>query len=117
MIARGFAGDKHGMSRFYEHATRILEAAERAGDQAGEVTVLINQEGAIRIVQGCTDWPLAALQEAHGATMAYRVTRGENGVRVTAREGTRTCTFESGGVSPAVRLLAGDGIPRYRVMR
>ena len=40
-----------------------------------------------------------------------------DGVRVTAREGTRTCTFESGGVSPAVRLLAGDGMPRYRVMR
>ncbi len=104
------------MSRFYEHATRILEAAERAGEQAGELTVLINHSGGIRIVQG-SDWPLEALQAEHGAWMAYHVSHGEHGVKVTAREGARTCTFESQNVSPAVRLLAGDGMPRYRLMK
>ena len=104
------------MSRFYEHATKILEAAERAGEQATEITVLINHEGSIRIVQG-SDWSLAALQEHHGACMAYRVSRGEKGVKVTAREGTRTCTFESESVSPAVRLLAGDGFTRYTLAK
>jgi hypothetical protein len=102
------------MSRFYEHAARILEAAERAGDQASELTVLINHEGRIRIVQG-SDWPLAALQEEHGACMGYQVKRSEKGIRITAREGARTCTFESENVSPAVRLLSGDGIRRFTV--
>ena len=95
--------------------TRILEAAERVRGLEGseDVTVLINYAGAIRIVQG-TDWPLEALQDLHGAHMAYRVTRGEDGgVKVTAREGARTCTMEAevgGGV--AMKMLS-SGFPRY----
>jgi hypothetical protein len=102
------------VSRFYEHATRILEAAERVRGMEGsaDVTVLINHEGAIRIVQG-TDWTLEALQELHGAYMAYRVTQGENGaIQLVAREGQRTCRMESGGKSSAVRMLS-SGFPRY----
>lgn len=102
------------MSRFYEHATKILEAAERVRgmEGSGDVTVLINHAGAIRIVQG-TDWSLESLQDLHGAYMAYRVTSGENGsVKLLAREGQRTCTIESGGQAGAVRLL-NSGFPRY----
>ena len=79
---------------------------------SGDVTVLINHEGSIRLVQG-TDWSLASLQELHGAYLAYRVTSGTNGsVKLLAREGQRTCTMESGGNGVALRMLAG-GFPRY----
>lgn len=79
---------------------------------SGDVTVLINHEGSIRIVQG-TDWSLEALQELHGAYLAYRVTGGEGGsVKLLAREGQRTCTMESGRKNPAVRMLS-SGFPRY----
>ncbi len=106
--------DKLCVSRFYEHATRILEAAERVRgmEGSGDVTVLINHEGSIRIVQG-TDWSLESLQDLHGACMAYRVMSGEGGsVKLLAREGQRTCTMESAGQNPALGMLA-SGFPRY----
>ena len=106
--------DKELVSRFYEHATRILEAAERVRGLEGseDVTVLILDTGAIRIVQG-TDWSLEALQGLHGAHMAYRVTRGADGaVKLLGREGARTCTMESGGASAALKMLS-SGFARY----
>ena len=104
------------MSRFYEHATRILEAAERVRglEGSGDVTVLIGRSGAVRMVQG-TDWTLEALQELHGAQMAYRVTRGGDGaIKLLARDGARSCTMESGErpQARAVRMLS-SGFPRY----
>jgi hypothetical protein len=102
------------MSRFLEHAARILETAEQIGDQsAGEVTVLISPSGAVRIVQE-TDVPLTSLREMHGASMAYRVTRGlDGGLQITAIEGGRTLQLAPESANTAAKLLLGGGFPRY----
>lgn len=84
------------MSRFFENAAKILDAAECAS-QAGTatpMTILIGEEGAIRLV-AASDWPLDRLQEHHGARMAYRVSQGPERVEVQGRDGHRSCVFQS----------------------
>ena len=89
------------MSRFVDHAREILEAAESAsahGEACSEMTILIGQDGAIRMFAG-SDWPLDSLAWYHGARAAYRVSERRGAVRVEGREGSRTCEIQS--LSPA----------------
>ena len=93
-----------------EHAREILEAAESASSQGqlcSEMTILIGQDGAIRMLAD-SDWPLDSLAWYHGAKSSYRVSQRYGSVRVEGREGLRTCLMQS--VSPAEtarRLLIG----------
>ncbi len=89
------------MSRFVDHASEILEAAESAsthGQTCSEMTILIGQDGAIRMFAD-SDWPLDSLAWHHGAKSSYRVSERRGSVRVEGREGSRTCVMQS--VSPA----------------
>jgi hypothetical protein len=94
---------------FVEHAREIMEAAESAsgkGNGCSEMTILIGQDGALRLIKD-SDWPLDSLAHHHGAKSAYRVSEQRGSVRVEGREGMRTCLLQS--VSPAEtarRLLA-----------
>ena len=96
------------MSRFLDDASGILEAAEGAsshGQTCSEMTILIGQDGAIRMLAE-SDWPLDSLAWHHGAKSSYRVSQRHGLVRVEGREGLRTCVMQS--VSPeetARRLL------------
>ena len=95
------------MSRFAENAVQILDAAEnasRAGETPSDMTILITQEGGIRLVAD-SDWPLESLRTHHGARMAYRVSQHESIVRVEGRAGSRTCLFETEKPERAARLL------------
>ncbi|PYT15764.1 MAG: hypothetical protein DMG59_12600 [Acidobacteria bacterium] len=98
------------MSRFAEHAVRILDAAESAssrGESCSEVTILIGQDGAIRIVSG-SDWPLDSLARHHGAKTAYRVSQSSGAVRVEGREGSRKCVLESANPASTARALLAN---------
>lgn len=96
------------MSRFAEDAFRILDAAESAaahGEACSQMTILIGQDGAIRMLAD-SDWPLDSLALHHGARTAYRVSERSGLVRVEGREGLRKCVVESASpVEVARRLL------------
>ena len=97
------------MSRFAEDAQNLLDAAESAsgnGQSCSEMTILIGQDGAIRLLSD-SDWPLDSLARHHGARSAYRVSERAGSVRVDGREGARTCTIESATPSRTARLLLG----------
>jgi hypothetical protein len=95
------------VSRFVEHAQNILDAAESAsahGESCTDMTILIGQEGAIRMVAD-SDWPLDSLALHHGARSAYRVSQRSGSVRVEGREGSRTCVLESVPPAQVARML------------
>lgn len=90
----------------------LLGAAENAmqsGHSPSEMTILISEEGRIRMVAD-SDWTLESLQAHHGARTAYRVTSQAETVRIEGREGGRTCRFESEDTRRAVRLLLGTPV-------
>jgi hypothetical protein len=94
---------------FTEQAHEILEAAESAaarGLSCSEWTVLVTQEGAIRMFAD-SDWPLDSLAGEHGARAAYRVSDRQGNLRVEARSGSRTCTIASTTQRRVARLLLG----------
>ena len=90
------------MSRFTEHAERILAVAESAvlrGEACTEMTILIGRDDGIQILAD-SDWPLDSLAAHHGAKAAYRVTQQNGKVRVEGHEGHRSCLL----VGQAVRF-------------
>lgn len=83
---------------FAQRAQELLETA-MAGPAGSEMTVLVGQDGTIRLCNGPegqgAEWPLEALARERGARAAYRVTSSGSKVRVEGREGMRTCVLES----------------------
>jgi hypothetical protein len=82
---------------FAERAQQILDAAEaasRSGQPCSETTILIGEDGAIRMLTD-TDWPLESLVLHHGARTAYRVTANRGTIKVEGRDGMRRCVFET----------------------
>ena len=95
---------------FTEQAFEILEAAEAAagkGLDCSEWTLVVTQEGALRMFAD-SDWPLDRLADEHGARAAYRVSEHRGNLRVEARSGTRSCTVESRTPRQTARLLLGQ---------
>ncbi|MGH9660746.1 MAG: hypothetical protein ACRD96_19510 [Bryobacteraceae bacterium] len=100
------------MRPFLDNAEWILAGAASVcarGERPGDVSILIDAGGAIRIVSD-SDSPLAALEAQYGARMAYRVHPAGGGVRVEGRSLGTQCWLESG--APAARRLLADR-PRY----
>jgi hypothetical protein len=84
-----------------------MEAAESAssrGETCSEMTILIGQDGAIRMIAE-SDWPLDSLAWHHGAQSAYRVSERGGAVRVEGREGSRTCLMQSTAPAETARRL------------
>jgi hypothetical protein len=76
---------------FLADAERIFETA-LSGD--GEVSILIGDDGALRMIMG-SDWPLDSLQSHHGARAAYQVRRSAGQVRVEGKSATARCLLQS----------------------
>ena len=97
------------MSRFFDDAKGIFEAAEsayRSGQSVSDTIVLIGPDGAIEMLAG-SDWPLDRLAAERGAERAYRVGEAGGRVRVEARSGSRTCRLESESPARTARHLFG----------
>jgi hypothetical protein len=95
------------VGRFTDNAASIFEAAESAmktGHNLSDMTIVIGQEGSIRLIAE-TDWPLDSLLAHHGAQMVYRVRQQDETLRLEGRAGTRTCLFESEKLNGAARRL------------
>jgi hypothetical protein len=98
------------VGRFTDNAASIFEAAEsamRTGHSLSNMTIVIGQEGGIRLIAE-SDWPLDSLQAHHGAQMVYRVRQQDDSLRLEGRAGTRTCLFESEKLNGAARRLLTD---------
>jgi hypothetical protein len=100
-----------------ENANSIFDAAETAmtaGHVPTDMTIVIGQEGGIRLIAE-SDWPLDNLQAHLGAEMVYRIRQQDNSLRLEGRAGSRTCLFETAKLNEAARrLLAGR--PQYELM-
>lgn len=82
------------MSRFFENANEIFEAASAAPSGSSALTILIRPGGQIHIVDGA-DSPIDVLQAEHGCRTAFRVSRDGSRVRVEGRDGATRCTLEN----------------------
>ena len=94
------------MDDFLRNGSSLLEAASAVAgpaEPAGDMAILIGQDGSIRAV-ACSDWPLASLAAERGARMAYRVSHGDGRVRVEGRSGSRSLLLQS--ESPRVQARA-----------
>ena len=109
------------MSRFFDDAKGIFEAAEsayRSGQSVSDTIVLIGPDGAIEMLAG-SDWPLDRLAAERGAERAYRVGEAGGRVRLEARAGSRTCRLESESPGQVARQLLGfsPAPPRVETLR
>lgn len=93
------------VSRLVQHAQEILATAEAAaskGETCSPLTILIGQDGAIRLL---SEWPLDSLALHHGARSAFRVSSDRGSLRVEGREGSRACVLESSSPARIARLM------------
>jgi hypothetical protein len=104
------------VSRFLDDAVRIFETAEAApaGDACGELNILIDGEGGLRIVQAA-GWNPDALRQHYGARTSYRVTRTRDGIRLEGRGPGGTCRIQSEKPQMPGLPLRG-GVPQYTVV-
>jgi hypothetical protein len=99
---------------FLQNAERIFETATSAEGvelESGNLSILIGQDGAIRMLMG-SDWPLHSLEAHYGAQAAYRISRSASQIRVEGKSRTASCLLESEPVSSIARRLLADR-PRY----
>jgi hypothetical protein len=91
----------------------VAEAASGAGEAACDLAILVQPDGAIRMLDA-SGWQLPALAVHTGAQTAYRVTRQSGHVRVEGRAGSQSCLLES--ETPA-RRAAGllHSVPRLPI--
>jgi len=96
------------VSQFLENAKEIFEAAETstgAGYSPSDYTILIGSaQGGIHMIAN-SDWSLSALQNEHGAQLAYRVSHVNGRLTVDGREGQRTCHMEAISAARSAQFL------------
>ena len=98
------------MSRFWQDAVQVLETATE-GD--AELGLLVDESGAIRIVDA-TGWRPEALQAHYGVRTVFQVSHTASTVRVMGRCGDRSCTMEADRPARRVPPLP-VGMPLYTV--
>jgi hypothetical protein len=99
--------DMNRVSRLVQQAQEILATAESAsakGETCSPMTILIGQDGAIRLLVD-SDWPLDSLALHHGARSAFRVSADRGSLKVEGREGARACVLESSSPARIARLM------------
>ncbi len=97
------------VSRFFEDAANLLDAAEcaaQSGQAPSHLTIVLGAAGGIRMIAD-SDWPLDSLQAFHGASTVYRVSGQNDNIRVEGRDGSRTCVFETPKRPSAAALILG----------
>ena len=90
------------MSRFLHQAEEILETAT-AG--AGDVAIVIDRQGGLRMLPPA-GWSLPALSLEFGAAAVYKVERRGGRVRVEGWSGEERCLLEK-TVAPPPGFTAG----------
>jgi hypothetical protein len=88
--------DKRSVNRFWQDAVNIFETATNGARDAGEgeLNILIDDSGALRIVSE-PGWRPEALAAHYGAKTVYQVKRTADGVRVEGQSRGTSCTLRS----------------------
>jgi hypothetical protein len=102
------------VSAFMQHAEEIFAAAQTAGAEDCDLSILLHRDGGIHMIAG-NDWQLESLRAHHGASEAFRVQRSPAGVRLEARSAGKSCTLSAD--SPARILAPACDFPRYLMLR
>jgi hypothetical protein len=96
------------VSQFLDNAREIFEAAETSaafGFTPSAYTILIGSpQGGIRMIAD-SDWSLSALQQEHGAQLAFRVSNLAGRIAVDGRDGQRSCHLEATPASKTAQFL------------
>src|SRR5258706_11566199 len=102
------------MHAFLRHAEEIFLTAQTAGAGECDMALLVNADGAIRVVPA-EEWNLEPLRVHHGASAAYRVSRGRAGVRLEARSAAgQCCVLEAPGPRGPFAGMPPD-YPQYQI--
>jgi hypothetical protein len=97
------------VSRFLEHAARLLEAAETAAQSdagASDLTVLVGRDCGIQIVMD-SDWSAEALRADRGAEMAFQVNREGGCISVKGYGVGQSCRLDAMLPARTARTLLG----------
>jgi hypothetical protein len=81
------------VSPLVRKAEEILEIAIQGGNTVTNTAILIDRQGALRIMDP-TGWSFAGLAAEYGAASIYKVERGGHGVRVEGWNGTDRCLLQ-----------------------
>ncbi len=100
------------MSAFFQQAEEIFATARTAGAagaEDGDLAVLVDEAGSIRVV-AAGGWDAEALRLDRGARSVYRISRRGGRVRLEGRTSGERCLFESG------RPAAAPDFPCYAIV-
>jgi hypothetical protein len=101
------------VSTFLDNARSIFEAAESAalsGHAASHLTIVVGDDGAIRMIAD-SDWPLDRVLAHNGGRMAYRVSEQAGRLRVEGCSAGAVCRMEADTPRSAPRRLAALASP------
>jgi hypothetical protein len=85
--------DKLFVKAFLRQAEDILDVAVEGDSDAGDLAILIDRQGGMRMLPP-TGWSLPALCAEFGATAAYKVERRAHTVRVEGWGGGERCLIQ-----------------------
>ena len=89
------------MNAFLHQAEEILEIAVAGTGDAGDLAIVIDRQGAMRMLEP-TGWSLPAMCVEFGAAAAYRVERRGRTIRVEGWGGGNRCLLQR-SLEPGMR--------------
>jgi hypothetical protein len=84
---------RQNVNAFLHRAEEILAIAAAGDSDTGDVAIVIDRQGALRMLEP-TGWSLPAMCAEFGAAAAYRVERRGRTVRVEGWGGTDHCLLQ-----------------------
>ena len=102
--------DKQFVRSFLRQAEEILDVAMAGDAGAGDLAILIDREGGIRMLDP-TGWSLPALSADSGASAVYTVKRRGQTVRVEGWRGGERCLIQRNPGPRRVSDLTGIRVP------
>ena len=105
-----YRADKHLVKSFVWQAEEILDVAMAGDAAAGDLAILIDRQGGIRMLDP-TGWSLPALSADFGAAAVYSVQRRGRTVRVEGWRGGERCLIQRNLGPRRVSDLTGMSLP------
>lgn len=99
------------MSALLKDAEEIFATAQAAGANDCDYSIVVGHDGGIHLIADA-DWALESLRTHYGASAAFRVKRGGEGVRVEARNAAGSCLLTAARPERALLPSLAD-FPRY----
>jgi hypothetical protein len=81
------------MDAFLQHAEDILAVAAAGGGRSSDVAIVVDRQGAIRMVEP-SGWSLAGLEAHYGAASVFKVEQRGPAVRVEGWERDQRCLLQ-----------------------